>query len=116
MADLFHITERPDWAAAQTAGEYRMSTRGVTLEQEGFIHCSGSPQQLRGVADYLYDDADDLVVLIIDSDRLDVQVKYDAPAPGAESYPHVYGAVPVEAVREVVTVGRDAAGRMVLPE
>ena len=43
-----------------------MSTRAVTLEEQGFIHCS-LRRQLRGVAEWAYGDADDLVVLVIDT-------------------------------------------------
>ncbi|MGC0337975.1 uncharacterized protein (DUF952 family) [Streptomyces sp. SLBN-8D4] len=43
----------------------------------------------------------DLVVLVIDPARLDVPLKYEAPAPGAEEFPHVYGPIPVDAVVDV---------------
>ena len=115
MAELLHITEHDSWRTAQEAGEYRMSTRGVTLEQEGFIHCS-LRHQLRAVAELVYADADDLVVLVIDSEQVPADIRYEAPAPGAECYPHIYGALPVEAVTEVIQVGRDGGGRMILPE
>jgi uncharacterized protein (DUF952 family) len=115
MSELLHITERRVWLDAASAGEYRMSTRGVTLEQEGFIHCS-ERHQLRGVAERFYGDADDLVVLVIDSDRVSAPVRSEAPEPGAEEYPHIYGPLPVEAVTSVTTVSRDSAGRLVLPE
>jgi hypothetical protein len=36
--------------------------------------------------------------------------------PGAEKYPHIYGALPMDAVTGVIAVSRDAAGRLVLPE
>lgn len=114
MTDLYHITERSAWESALPSGEYRMSTRGVTLEQEGFIHCS-RPHQLRAVAERVYGDADDLVVLVIDSDRLGVPLKYESPAPGTDEYPHVYGSIPVAAVTTVVTVTRDESGQFVLP-
>lgn len=116
MAELFHITERGIWLEAVTSGEYRMSTRGMTLAEQGFIHCS-LRHQLRGVAEYLYGDADadDLVVLAIDSERVPATVRYEAPEPGGEQYPHIYGALPASAVTEVVAVTRDAAGRLVLP-
>jgi uncharacterized protein (DUF952 family) len=114
MTELLHITERETWAAAAKAGEYRRSTRGVTLEEQGFIHCS-LRHQLRGVAECVYGDADDLVVLVIDSARLSAPVRYEVPGPGAEPYPHIYGAVPVGAVTGVIAVSRDAGGRLVLP-
>ena len=116
MAELFHITERVTWLEAATTGEYRMSTRGVTLAEQGFIHCS-LRHQLRPVAEFLYGDADanELVVLVIDSERVPAIVRYEAPEPGGEQYPHIYGAIPANAVSEVVAVSRDAAGRLVLP-
>jgi uncharacterized protein (DUF952 family) len=115
VTQLLHITERADWVAAVDAGEYRQSTRGRTLAEEGFIHCS-LRHQLRGVAESFYSDADDLVVLVIDESRLAAAVRYEAPGPGADSYPHIYGPVPVQAVVDVIDVSRDAAGRLVLPE
>src|ERR1019366_4193288 len=38
MTELSHITERASWAAASQPGEYRISTRGVTLDERGFVH------------------------------------------------------------------------------
>jgi uncharacterized protein (DUF952 family) len=115
MTELFHITERATWAAAAESGEYRISTRGVTLQEQGFIHCS-LRRQLRAVAEYLYGDAEDLVVLVIDSTRLSAPVRYEGPEPGAERYPHVYGPIPTGAVVAVIPVTRDASGRMILPD
>lgn len=115
MTELLHITERTAWTAAAAAGEYRMSTRDVPLEQQGFIHCS-LRHQLREVAEAIYADADDLVVLVIDSERLASPVRYEAADAGSQEYPHIYGPVPTSAVRNVVAVTRDPRGRMVLPE
>jgi uncharacterized protein (DUF952 family) len=115
MTRLLHITERTTWESALRAGSYRMSTRGVSLDEQGFIHCS-LPHQLRTVAEYVYGDADDLVVLVIDSERVSAPVEYEAAEPGGEKYPHIYGPVPTGAVREVVPVGRDDNGRMLLPD
>lgn len=115
MAELFHITERAVWLQAVRAGEYTMSTRGVTLQEQGFVHCS-LRHQLRGVAEVVYGDAEDLVVLVIDTAQVPAPVRLEAPGPGAEEYPHIYGPLPVAAVTDVITVRRDAAGRLVLPE
>lgn len=115
MPRLFHITERASWEAAAQVGDYRISTRNVTLEEQGFIHCS-LPHQLRAVAECFYGDVDDLVVLVIDEAKVHAPVRYEAPEPGAQAYPHVYGPVPLQAVADVVTVSRDADGRMILPE
>lgn len=100
---ILHITERPLWEAARERGVYEMSTRGRTLQEEGFIHCS-TREQLPRVADFLYggyDGPDELVVLVVDLARVGVPVRYESVEPGGEEFPHVYGPVPVEAVVDV---------------
>jgi uncharacterized protein (DUF952 family) len=79
-----------------------MSTRGRTLGDEGFVHCS-LPHQLTAVAEALYGDVDpdELVVLVIDTDRVKAPVRYEIPEPGAEEFPHVYGPVPLDAIVRV---------------
>jgi uncharacterized protein (DUF952 family) len=114
MTELFHIALRTDWEAAREAGRYEVSTRGSTLADEGFVHCS-LRHQVRGVADAIYADADDLVLLTVDPARLDVPVRYEPAIPGGEAYPHVYGALPVPAVVDVRPIARGTDGRLVLP-
>ncbi|MGI5378143.1 DUF952 domain-containing protein [Streptomyces sp. CA-251387] len=100
---ILHITERSLWEAARERGAYETSTRGRTLQQEGFIHCS-TRAQLPSVAAFLYgscEGPDDLVVLVVDPARLGAPVKYEAPKPGGEEFPHVYGPIPVDAVVDV---------------
>ncbi|MFE7751749.1 DUF952 domain-containing protein [Streptomyces sp. NBC_01341] len=98
---LLHLTEEPLWDAARCAGTYEMSTRGRTLKEEGFIHCS-LPHQLPAVARALYGpDPGGLVVLVIDGERLGSPVRFEAMKPGGEEFPHIYGPIPVDAVVEV---------------
>ncbi len=100
---IVHLTERALWEAARARGTYEMSTRGKTLQEEGFIHCS-TRAQLPKVASFLYgsyDGPDEVVLLVIDPDRLGVPLKYEAPEPGAEAFPHIYGPLPVDAVIDV---------------
>ncbi|MEV6663212.1 DUF952 domain-containing protein [Streptomyces nigra] len=102
-AYILHLTERSLWEAARERGAYEISTRGRTLQEEGFIHCS-TRAQLPKVAAFLYgtyDGPDDLVVLVVDPERLDVPLRYEAVEPGGEEFPHVYGPLPVGAVVDV---------------
>ncbi len=115
MAELFHLADRGEWLAAVADGEYRVSTRGVTLAQQGFIHCS-LRHQVRGVAEAIFSDADDLVLLVVDSDLVAEPIRYEAPEPGAEAYPHIYGPLQVSAVTSVLPVSRDPDGRFLLPD
>lgn len=95
-----HLALRSDWLAAQQAGAYQVSTRGRTLGQEGFIHAS-RPEQTADVRRRYYDDveANDLVLLVIDTDLLDVPWRLDPV--GDTDFPHLYGPLAPGAVVEV---------------
>jgi len=116
VAEIFHITDRLTWLEAARTGEYRMSTRGIRLEDQGFMHCS-LRHQLSDVAQVLYGDVadDELVVLVIDADRVLAPIRYEEFEPGGEEYPHIYGGLPASAVVDVLGIDRDAAGNLVLP-
>ena len=95
---IFHMALPDDWAAAFGTGEYRMSTRDVTLEQEGFIHCS-TREQIEDTANRFYADLDQLVLLTIDPELVPSAVVWEPPAPDVDVlFPHIYGALPVPAV------------------
>ena len=95
---LFHLALRRDWEEAKEAGEYRVSTRGRTLAEEGFLHASYA-HQWQGVRDAYYADVSEpLVLLEVDPALLDVPVVEEVPAGGDEAFPHVYGPLPVAAV------------------
>lgn len=95
---LLHLAVPADWAAARETGVYRTSTRGRTLDEEGFVHCS-YPGQLEGVANRFYADLSEVVVLHIDPELLDAEIRVE-PAAGRrdELFPHVYGPIPTSAV------------------
>ena len=95
---LFHLALRSDWEAAKEIGEYRVSTRGRTLAEEGYLHASYA-HQWQGVRDAYYADVPEpLVLLEVDPALLDVPVVEEVPAGGDEAFPHVYGPLPVAAV------------------
>ena len=97
-ARVFHVALPRDWKAAQRAGEYTVSTRGRSLEEEGFIHCSFA-DQVEGIANRYYSDLDELVLLTVDPSLLSSELVVEEPFPGApERYPHVYAPIPVSAV------------------
>jgi glutathione S-transferase len=94
---IFHLARTDDWVAAQLAGEYRISTLGLTLDEVGFIHCSDA-EQVDGVARAFYGDVEDLVLLTIDTDRVGHEIRVEAAGAGNERFPHIYGPLAVDAV------------------
>ena len=103
MATIFHLALASDWEAAKAAGSYTMSTRGRTLAEEGFIHASRG-DQWPGVRDRFYAAVTEpLVLLQIDTDRLGVPVIEEPAVPGGtETFPHIYGPLPVAAVVKAI--------------
>ena len=93
---IFHIATASDWTAAQRSGTYTTSTRGRTLEQEGFIHASRR-DQVAGVWQAFYaDSGEPLVLLTIDTERLTSPWQVDPV--GDDTFPHVYGPINASAV------------------
>ncbi|MBB2914280.1 uncharacterized protein (DUF952 family) [Streptosporangium becharense] len=94
---ILHLALAADWDDARRAGEYRMSSIGRTLEEEGFIHACADHDQLCGVVERFYRDVTDpLVLLVIDPAGLDVRFETAVDVP--ETFPHIYGPLPVSAV------------------
>jgi glutathione S-transferase len=113
-ARIFHLTARSEWDAALDRGSYPWSTRGLPFDEVGFVHCS-TVEQVVGVATRFFADVDDLVLLEIESDRVDHEVVYEPAPPDGERFPHIYGPLPLEAVVTVHEVESDGAGAVLLP-
>lgn len=110
-APLFHLALARDWADAFVTGEYRASTIGATLDEVGFIHLSYI-DQVAGVADAFYRGRDDVMLLAVDPERVNAEVRAE-PAPGTgELFPHLYGPLPVVAVRGAYPLELTASGAL----
>ena len=117
---ILHAAFVADWAAARAAGAYTGSTRGRTLAEEGFIHAS-TPAQLGPVLATFYADvpAGDLVLLVLDSERLEAAgspVRWEPPPGTSEEFPHIYGPIPIDAVAATMPLARDIGGHWIVPE
>jgi uncharacterized protein (DUF952 family) len=108
MNIILHIAEKQIWETATKEGKYR----GDTLETEGFIHCSTAWQVIR-VANHLYQGRTDLVLLFIDTDKLQAPLRYEPPTPDAqtaERFPHLYGPLNIDAVVKTEPLKPDEDG------
>lgn len=109
---LHHLALAADWEAAAATGEYRTSTLGRTLEEEGFIHLS-RPEQVAATADRFYRGRSDVVLLDVDPALVGAPVVEDPV--GDDRYPHLYGPLPVAAVTRVGPLPPGPDGRLTLP-
>ncbi len=107
---IFHICSRAAAAAAMASGSYR----APSLDTEGFIHLSRA-HQVATVLRAFYRGQSDLVLLVVEPDRLHAPLRYEAPSPPlaangiggpdtAQLFPHLYGALNMDAVVEVVAL------------
>jgi uncharacterized protein (DUF952 family) len=99
MTVIYHIATASDWAHAQRDGEYTTSTRGVTLSEQGFIHAS-TAEQVAPVANQFYQGLTDLLVLVIDTDRVGPEIRYEQVPGSAAPFPHIYGPLNIDAVAD----------------
>jgi uncharacterized protein (DUF952 family) len=114
MTLIYHVSFASDWDAARKVGEYRVSTRGRTLEQVGFIHCS-QRTQVEPVANAVYKGTGDLVLLGIDPDRVRSEIRYDHVDGWNDPFPHIYGPLNMDAVVEVSLFRPGPDGRFSFP-
>ncbi len=89
---IVHIVRKTDWERTLTSGEYRHAS----LVSQGFIHCS-KPDQVVNVANTNFKGQSDLILLLIDEQRVKSEIKYEDGGSG-ELYPHIYGPLNIDAV------------------
>ena len=100
---IYHVASRSDWERALRSGVYTTSTRGRTLEQEGFLHAARADQVAAVLERFYADVAEPLLLLEVDTDLLDVPWQEDPV--DHDTFPHVYGPLPTSAVVDVRPVG-----------
>jgi uncharacterized protein (DUF952 family) len=100
---ILHLCDRKAWWLAQERGVYTPTS----LEDEGFIHCS-TAAQLLGVANRFYPNRDDLLVLVIQTQKLEAELRWEPV--DSDIFPHLYGALNLEAVSAAYPLPLDPDG------
>lgn len=101
----YHLTPREHWEA-QAANSSYLPER---FEDDGFIHCTDSIEEVIAVGNRYYQtDARHYLLLEIDCGSVTAPIVYEDPG---KIFPHIYGPLEVEAVREVHRVAREVGGR-----
>jgi uncharacterized protein (DUF952 family) len=105
---IFHICRKEEWAAAQAAGRYGGSSQD---RADGFIHFSGAGQVRASAAKHRAGQ-DGLVLLTVEAAALGEALKWE-PSRGGALFPHLYGELPVTAVRRIddLPLGPDGVHR-----
>ncbi|MFC5724820.1 DUF952 domain-containing protein [Streptomyces gamaensis] len=111
---IYHVVPLDDWLAVPDR-----PYSPASLSEEGFVHCSPDEETTLAVASAFYRETPGpLMALLIDPDKLDVLVRWEAAAPAPPPgvapgtlFPHVYGRIPREAVDGMMEIVRDEEGR-----
>ena len=107
---IYRIAEAKDWEAAQVSG-YFAST---DLLAEGFIHCC-TAQQIAAVANRYYQGREALLLLEIDEARVGASLRWEDLTHAGQSFPHVYGRIPLQAVTRCAVLQPGGDGRFSSP-
>jgi len=103
---IYHIIERDTWKAVRTGSSYSPSS----IEQEGFIHCS-TREQVIHVANSLYLGKDNLLLLGIKEELVQSKIVFEDLYELNQLYPHIYGALNLDAVTNIYQLQVDTDGR-----
>lgn len=98
---LNHVLTEADWHAAVQAGIYAPPE----LHRDGFLHCC-TPAQLEFVMRRHFAGVVDLLVLLFDTQDVAVPVQWVKSEPDQDPFPHLYGPIPCDAVRQVARAGQ----------
>lgn len=110
MSVIYHIACRRDWDDAASAGAYAADS----LASEGFIHCS-TAEQVLATADRYFRGRRDLVLLCIQTGRVEAEIRCENLEGGTALFPHVYGPLTLASIDAVHDFPPRGDGRFELP-
>ncbi|MGQ3353383.1 MAG: DUF952 domain-containing protein [Phreatobacter sp.] len=110
MTTIYKISPRDAWQRAESAG--RFTGAPVDLA-DGFIHFS-TAAQVRETAAKHFAGAADLVLVAVDGAALGAALVFE-PSRGGALFPHLYGDLPMSAVRWVKPLPMGANGAHLFP-
>ena len=92
---IIHVANKDEYEKEITTGSYGRKS----LERCGFIHCSDLDTYYL-VAPNFRNDPDEKVILVIDTEKLDCDVRWEDG--GGLDFPHIYGLLKRKAITDVV--------------
>ena len=110
MALVYKICPRDLWREAEVLGRF---TGAPVDRADGFIHFSTAEQVAETAARH-FAGQDDLLLVAVAADALGPALRFE-PSRGGALFPHLYGDLPLSAVRSVADLPLGADGRHVFP-
>jgi uncharacterized protein (DUF952 family) len=110
-ATIYKICDSGLWREAERAGVF---TGAPVDHADGYIHFSGADQVAETAVRH-FAGKRDLLLVALDAAALGSALRYE-PSRGGALFPHLYGTLPLAAVRWVKPLPLGADGRHVFPE
>jgi uncharacterized protein (DUF952 family) len=107
---IYKICTAAEWREAERVGAYRGS---AVDRRDGFIHFSTAAQAAETAARH-FAGQHDLMLIAVDAGALGDKLRWE-PSRGGALFPHLYGELPLSAVRRVDPLPPGADGRHVFP-
>lgn len=108
---IYKITPETAWRAAETAGVFD----GAPVDRaDGYIHFS-TAAQARETAARHFSGQHGLLLVSVEAAALGPALRWEASRGGA-LFPHLYGPLPMSAVRAIVPLNLDPDGRHRFPD
>jgi uncharacterized protein (DUF952 family) len=106
---VFKIVSRAEWA--EVTGAYEGSAHD---RADGFLHFS-TRMQLPETLKRYYAGQTDLMLVAVDTEKLGAHLKWEYSPSRGEDFPHLYGALPLDAVIWAKPIENGADGEFLLP-
>ena len=101
---ILHCMPAAEWARAKQGASFGEASVATC----GFVHGSSIEYMWR-VAPNFVNDAEPLVLLVIDTDKVPAEIKWEDGGEG-RLYPHVYGPIPTNAVVQTLPFLKSETG------
>jgi len=98
---IFHIAQKSEWQAAETGNVYT----GESLKNDGFIHCCFR-EQVDQVLRQWFAGIDNLLLIEIDSQEVNAEIRIENLEGGSQKFPHIYGPLNLNAVINVSEINK----------
>ena len=110
MTTIYKICEHKQWSDAERESVFPGSAVDYA---DGYIHFS-TAAQVAATAGKHFAGMTGLVIVAVDAEALGPMLKWE-PSRGGAVFPHLYGPLPLAAVRWVKPIRLDDDGRHILP-
>ena len=98
---IFHFVKPSELKLRTENGVYSPES----LEREGFIHCS-TGAQINETANRLYKNDENILLLIIDTKRVESDIKFEKDEELNQKFPHIYGSLNTIAILDKIPLSK----------